>query len=155
MEADDGSCNITSLNLSNVNPEFCELDNFKAFYSPIHGFLALIVCFIGLIFNSLNLMVLTSKDMRSNPVNMLLTGIAGADFLLMLEYVPFTFHIYWDRPMEEKVTKFTRLKIILIDFLDFLPMIFLIFLVFFKETWQLVHAENIAKINHVILAQTY
>ena len=39
-------------------------------------------------------MVFTHKDMRSNPINVILTGIAVADCLLMVEYIPFTFHMY-------------------------------------------------------------
>ena len=35
-----------------------------------------------------------NKDMRSNPINMILTGIAIADYLLLVEYIPFNFHMY-------------------------------------------------------------
>ena len=50
-------------------------------------------------------MVLTHKDMRSNPINLILTGIAIADFLNMLEYIPFDIHMYMlgDRSSEERV----------------------------------------------------
>ena len=47
----------------------------------------------------MNILVLTHKDMRSNPINVILTGIAVADILLLLEYIPFTVHMYL---MDEK-----------------------------------------------------
>ena len=46
--------------------------------------------------------------MRANPINLLLTGIAVADMLVMVEYIPFATHMYVmeDRydTYEEKVT---------------------------------------------------
>ena len=54
-----------------------------------------------------NIVVLTHKDMRSNPINLILTGIAVADCLLMVEYIPFTLHMYLrddqTREADEKV----------------------------------------------------
>ena len=32
--------------------------------------------------------------MRRNPINLILTGIAVADLLMMLEYIPFAAHMY-------------------------------------------------------------
>jgi hypothetical protein len=58
----------------------------------VHGYLAMVVCVLGTLFNLANILVLTHKDMR-NPVNMILTGIAVADCLVMLEYIPFTIHM--------------------------------------------------------------
>ena len=49
---------------------------------------------IGTMFNVLNLLVLLQKEMRSQPINMLLTGIAVADLVVMVEYIPFTLHMY-------------------------------------------------------------
>ena len=57
-------------------------------YLPFHGYLALLVCCMGTLFNLLNILVLTHKDMRSNPINLILTGIAVADCLVMVEYIP-------------------------------------------------------------------
>ena len=53
----------------------------------------MLVCVVGTLFNLANILVLTHKDMR-NPVNMILTGIAIADCLNMLEYIPFSVHMY-------------------------------------------------------------
>ena len=63
-------------------------------YVPLHGYLSLGVCLVGTAFNMVNLMVLTSKNMRSNPINLILTGIAVADCLVMMEYIPFTVNMY-------------------------------------------------------------
>ena len=34
------------------------------------------------------------RDMRRNPINLILTGIAVADLLMMIEYIPFAAHMY-------------------------------------------------------------
>ena len=79
----------------------------QALYEPLHGYLAIGVCILGTIFNMVNILVLTHKDMRTNPINLLLTGIAIADMLVMLDYIPFAIHMYLfqglSRTMEEKV----------------------------------------------------
>ena len=42
--------------------------------------------------------------MRGNPINLILTGIAVADLLNMLEYIPFNIHMYlWEAEAETKV----------------------------------------------------
>ena len=77
-------------------------------YEPVHGYLAVTVCLLGSIFNMMNILVLTHKDMRTNPINLLLTGIAVADMMVMVEYIPFAVHMYLIqdtyRTMEEKVS---------------------------------------------------
>ena len=76
-------------------------------YEPLHGYLSIIVCIFGTFFNCLNIMVLGHKDMRANPINLILTAIAVADILLMVEYIPFTVHMYLldneTRSREDKV----------------------------------------------------
>ena len=110
MDADAIICNLTQLSTTNSSEEissFCNLERFKEIYIHIHGYLAIITCLIGIIFNMLNILVLTSKDMRLNPINLILTGIAFADIVLMVEYIPFTVHMYLidddERTLEEKV----------------------------------------------------
>ena len=65
------------------------------------------ICILGTIFNMMNILVLTHKDMRTNPINLILTGIAVADVMVMVEYIPFAVHLYLfqgaSRSMEEKV----------------------------------------------------
>ena len=83
-------------------------NNFQEWYPSVHGWLAMLVCILGTLFNLANILVLTHKDMR-NPVNMILTGIAVADCLIMIEYIPFIIHMWrlhdTDIPKEETVTK--------------------------------------------------
>ena len=46
--------------------------------------------------------------MRGNPINLILTGIAVADLLNMLEYIPFNIHMYlWEAEAETKVQYLT------------------------------------------------
>ena len=63
-------------------------------YLPYHGYLALAVCLLGTMFNMVNILVLMHKDMRYHPINLILTGIAVADCLVMVEYIPFAIHMY-------------------------------------------------------------
>ena len=76
-------------------------------YESIHGYLAVTICVLGIIFNLVNIIVLTHKDLRGNPINLILTAIAVADILLMVEYIPFTVHMYLldneTRSREDKV----------------------------------------------------
>ena len=51
----------------------------------------MLMCVLGTLFNLANILVLTDRQMR-NPVNMILTGIAVADCLVMIEYIPFIIH---------------------------------------------------------------
>ena len=68
----------------------------------------MLVCVLGTLFNIANILVLTHKDMR-NPVNMILTGMAVADCLVMIEYIPFIIHMRRlndiDIPKAETVNK--------------------------------------------------
>ena len=66
------------------------------------------VCSMGTVFNILNILVFTHKDMRSNPINLILTGIAVADCLVLIEYIPFTIHMYiLDDEAREQDEKFS------------------------------------------------
>lgn len=58
-------------------------------YNKFHGYLSLLVCIFGTIANFLNIIVLTRKDMAVFPVNRILAGLAVADMLVMVEYIPF------------------------------------------------------------------
>ena len=91
------TCNTSSITKSDplsavgtMGPALCDLESVKDGYLPYHGVLAMIVCSIGAVFNLLNIMVLTHKNMRPNPINLILTSIAVADLLVMLEYISFT-----------------------------------------------------------------
>ncbi|ODN04087.1 Sex peptide receptor [Orchesella cincta] len=67
----------------------------KAFgdgYRGIHGYTSLVVCLFGCFANILNLIVLTRKEMI-NPTNAILTGLALADLLNMIEYMPYAVYM--------------------------------------------------------------
>ncbi|XP_053955467.1 G-protein coupled receptor dmsr-1-like [Anastrepha ludens] len=76
-------------------PIYCGrgFDNFHTSYKIWHGYISLIVCILGTIANTLNIIVLTRKEMRS-PTNAILTGLAVADLAVMIEYIPYTTHDY-------------------------------------------------------------
>ncbi|XP_023346816.1 sex peptide receptor isoform X2 [Eurytemora carolleeae] len=87
-------------------PPMCNFQVLRDGYKPIHGYLGLVVCILGTLFNLMNVLVLSHKDMRGNPINLLLTGIAVADVMVMLEYIPFVVHMNLldedSRPVEDK-----------------------------------------------------
>ena len=60
----------------------------------VHGFLSLIICLAGCLANVVNIMVLSRRELRRTAINRILCSLAVADFLLMLEYIPFACHMY-------------------------------------------------------------
>ncbi|KAJ8681200.1 hypothetical protein QAD02_016987 [Eretmocerus hayati] len=76
----------------------------KHYKDHFHGWISLIVCLFGLISNGLNVVVLTRREMRS-PTNVILTGLAVTDMMLMTEYLPYAIHSYlYKRPKQETFT---------------------------------------------------
>ncbi|KAL0111901.1 hypothetical protein PUN28_013247 [Cardiocondyla obscurior] len=69
------------------------LESFYNWYTQVHGWASLLVCIFGSIANVLNIAVLTRREMQS-PTNMILTGLAVADLLVMIEYIPYAIHMY-------------------------------------------------------------
>lgn len=67
-------------------------------YKNYHGYASLIVCSFGTLTNMLNIVVLTRKDTKAAPINRILTGLAVADALVMLEYIPFAIYKYFVLP---------------------------------------------------------
>ncbi|KAG5884777.1 hypothetical protein JTB14_031400 [Gonioctena quinquepunctata] len=59
-----------------------------------HIYCSVFVCVFGTVANILNIVVLTRKDMASAPINRILTALAIADMLLMIEYVPFAYYYH-------------------------------------------------------------
>lgn len=74
---------------------FCESGGqlFQSVYVQVHGYIALIICLLGSAANSVNIAVLSRKEMASST-NSILTGLAVADLLVMIDYIPFALHIY-------------------------------------------------------------
>ncbi|CAH0748284.1 unnamed protein product [Diatraea saccharalis] len=66
---------------------------FQSVYMQIHGYIALLICLLGSAANSVNIAVLSRKEMASST-NSILTGLAVADLLVMLDYIPFALHLY-------------------------------------------------------------
>jgi len=80
---------------SSMSAEYCSSDAWEVIlnYSLIHGWASLLVCIFGSIANVLNIAVLTRPEMRS-PTNIILTGLAMADLLVMIEYIPYAIHMH-------------------------------------------------------------
>ncbi|XP_013182067.1 PREDICTED: sex peptide receptor-like [Papilio xuthus] len=66
---------------------------FQRVYIKVHGYIALIICLLGSAANSVNIAVLSRKEMISST-NSILTALAVADLLVMLDYIPLALHIY-------------------------------------------------------------
>lgn len=93
-----------ALNVSNVTDPTCEqcdwlIQDLALKYSQnYHGYVAIVVCLFGIVANVLTVAVLTRKDMACAPINRILTGIAVADMLLMVEYTSFAYYYYIELP---------------------------------------------------------
>ncbi|XP_045501803.1 G-protein coupled receptor dmsr-1-like [Colias croceus] len=71
-------------------------------YNNIHGYVSLLICLFGSLANSLNVAVLTRRDLAGAPINRLLKWLAVADVFVMLEYVPFAIYRYLLFPGQEE-----------------------------------------------------
>lgn len=58
-----------------------------ATYDGVHGYIASVVCTVGIIANLVNIVVLTRRNMLT-AVNVLLTALAAADACIMAVYLP-------------------------------------------------------------------
>lgn len=72
------------------NTTYCDFKTLMNSYQKFHGPLSLFVCCFGSVANILNICVLTTKEMRG-PTNLILTGLAVADLLVMIDYIPFSY----------------------------------------------------------------
>ncbi|XP_072942914.1 G-protein coupled receptor dmsr-1-like [Epargyreus clarus] len=95
-------------------------------YNSIHGYVSLLVCLIGVLANTMNVAVLTRRDMAAAPINRLLKWLAVADVFVMLEYVPFAIYKY----------------LILPETLDF-PYSWAMYLLFHMHFAQILHTASI------------
>ncbi|XP_076234851.1 G-protein coupled receptor dmsr-1 [Calliopsis andreniformis] len=92
--------NLTMLKTSSDQAD-CYCNNtvmdFAVKYKNYHGYVALMVCVFGTLANMLNIVVLTRKEMllgKTMPIHRILTGLAMADMLVMLDYIPFAICTY-------------------------------------------------------------
>lgn len=86
--------NESDLDMGNVT-QYCgqATNDFSQWYAHLHGYVSVLVCVFGSVANTLNIAVLTRREMVS-PTNAILTGLAVADLLVMVEYIPYAFHMY-------------------------------------------------------------
>ncbi|BES97506.1 unnamed protein product [Nesidiocoris tenuis] len=82
---------MNSSNITLPEPYCAYFNDVRDYYLPLHGYTSLVVCLFGSVANLLNIMVLTRREM-SSPTNAILTGLAVADLLVMLEYIPFAWY---------------------------------------------------------------
>jgi hypothetical protein len=85
-----GKGNITQSGLRSAEEDFCgpSWAAFGSAYGSVHGYTSLVVCIFGSVMNVLNLVVLARREMVS-PANLILSALALADLLNMIEYIPF------------------------------------------------------------------
>lgn len=96
---------VTKIPENSTPPMYCgqAMKDFRISYLQVHGYISLMVCLFGMLANTMNIIVLTRKDMIS-PTNAILTGLALADNLVMIDYIVYAVHNYIlvQRSMEEK-----------------------------------------------------
>lgn len=75
------------------------IQGFGFWYKKIHGFAALAVCTLGSIVSIFNLWMMSKREMRK-PVTIILRGLAVADLLNKMEYIPYVaFTKFWLDPI--------------------------------------------------------
>ena len=62
-------------------------------YGPVHGYVSVLVCLLGILANIANIVVLNKKHMQTST-NILLMWLAVADLCTMVEYTPFALRFY-------------------------------------------------------------
>lgn len=75
------------------NVTLTKLWEFYYQYFKIHGYISICVCLFGFLANIANIVVLTRKNMITST-NVILTWLAVADLMTMLDYFPFAMHFY-------------------------------------------------------------
>uniref|UniRef100_T1IKP2 G-protein coupled receptors family 1 profile domain-containing protein n=1 Tax=Strigamia maritima TaxID=126957 RepID=T1IKP2_STRMM len=100
----------TSTHAQYCGPDF---QHFHTTFKHYHGYISIAVCIFGIIANILNIIVLTRKNMTSS-INTLLTGLALADMLVMIDYLPYAVNHYILIEHTSKLDYFTYSRMILI-----------------------------------------
>ena len=70
--------------------ECSSLFKFADAYRPIHGYVSLMVCTVGITLNVLNIVVLTRSNLIIRPTNLILTALAICDLLTMCSNLLYT-----------------------------------------------------------------
>ncbi|XP_017790663.1 PREDICTED: sex peptide receptor-like [Habropoda laboriosa] len=122
---------VNNYNISNLAKPACYCNgtvrDLAVKYRNYHGYVALVVCLFGMLANMLNFIVLTRKDMVTTPINSILTALAMADGLVMLEYIPFAIYMYIVLPKRQ-----------------IFPYAWAVFVLFHMHFTQLLHTISIA-----------
>ena len=57
-------------------------------YTPVHGYLSVIVCIFGIFANIMTMIVMSQKEMRS-PTNFILACVAFSNLIVNMDYIPY------------------------------------------------------------------
>lgn len=115
---------------------YCSKDlmtSLSNYYSPIHGYLSLLVCQFGSVANVINVIVLSRREMRS-PTNAILTGLAVADLLVMIDYIPYACHMFLTTGRSD-VEKFSYGWTTFVLFHSLFSQVSLMFILFFMQKY--------------------
>jgi hypothetical protein len=67
---------------------------FAGIYSNIHGWLSVMICGLGIVFNLFNIIFLRKSKLASDSVKKILISIAFSDTVIMAVYMPFCIYFY-------------------------------------------------------------
>lgn len=70
------------------------IERFERSYKEAHGYIATTICLFGMVMNTCNIYILTRKNMKNSPTNVLLTALATCDFITEAVYLPFAVYFY-------------------------------------------------------------
>jgi hypothetical protein len=93
------SLNTTSLVADDLSQNISLIWQFSYSYRLWHGWVSAITCLFGIPCNLLNIIVLTQPNMVKSPTNLILSGMAFADLLTMVAYLPWS--IFLHEPEEQ------------------------------------------------------
>ncbi|XP_069177810.1 G-protein coupled receptor dmsr-1 [Procambarus clarkii] len=82
-----GSVTLTNVTFANATQHYCQF-NFRERYKWVHFRLAVCIAVTGVLTNLLTVSTLTRRTMTT-PTNLLLLGLAVADLLVEVEYIPY------------------------------------------------------------------
>ena len=86
--------NITAISPGPVTYYGAEnIISFGLAYSKVHGYIASVICIIGIPVNVINAFVLTRSKMLTS-CNLILAAMATSDVITMVIYLPFALHFY-------------------------------------------------------------
>lgn len=102
FDNDSFSFEAYNYTVENTKCEPCKIAvlSWTRLYAKYHGYVSIIICVFGTIANIFNIIVLTKKELACAPINRILTGLAVADMLLMIEYMSFAYYYYMELPEE-------------------------------------------------------